>query len=70
MQPSQPATKRNTLKTVALIGAFSCLVMLTLFTWIGLVVLLDRLGYAVSVAEVGVWLLATIVALVMWTLTF
>lgn len=69
MQPSQPATKRNTLKTVALIGAFSCLVMLTLFTWIGLVVLLDRLGYAVSVAQVGVWLLATIVALVMWPLT-
>ncbi|MDO4708892.1 MAG: hypothetical protein Q4B94_03600 [Pseudomonadota bacterium] len=69
MQASQPATKRNTLKTVALIGAFSCLVMLTLFIWIGLVVLLDRLGYAVSVAQVGVWVLATIVALVMWPLT-
>lgn len=69
MQPSQPVTKHNTLKTVALIGAFSCLVMLTLFTWIGLVVLLDRLGYAVSVAQVGVWLLAAIVALVMWPLT-
>ncbi|PJK06796.1 hypothetical protein CO612_01450 [Lysobacteraceae bacterium NML71-0210] len=43
--------------------------MLTLFAWIGLVVLLGRLGYAVSAAQAAVWVLATIVALVMWPLT-